>query len=507
MNFGWLKAGRFKRYGNMPEMTTIIILGASGDLARHRLIPAFFALYDGYHLPDDFQIFGISRSLHSDDELRTLARAGASTYGSWDARQSKWDQFAAHLHAVSVDIQNLDGYAALKERLQETERGFQPANRLFYLSIAPALYEHALRNLGLAGLAREDSGWRRVIVEKPFGSDGASAQALDRILHQTFAERQIYHIDHYLGKETVQNLLVFRFANSIFEPLWNRNYIDHVQLTVTESVTVGGRAGYYDSFGVVRDMVQNHLLQLLTLVAMEPPSVIDAESLREKKVEVLKAIRRWDSPDQALGEAVAGQYQGYLQEKGVFSFTSTPTYAAVRLFIDNWRWQGVPFYLRTGKAMATKVSEIVIQFRNPPLSMFSLGPGQRVSPNILAICLQPGEGARLRFVAKTPGQGMSTRPVNMSFQYETAFGEQSIPDAYEHLLWDALMGDASDFLRSDQIEEAWRIVDPLLRAWEDPNARLLHIYDRGSWGPEAANRLLEQDGRAWIHACSEGIAS
>ena len=344
----------------------------------------------------------------------------------------------------------------------------------------------------------EAAVWQRVVIEKPFGFDLASAADLNKVVHARFDESQIYRIDHYLGKETVQNLMVLRFANSIFEPIWNRNYVKCVQITVAEEVDVAGRGSYYDRSGVIRDMVQNHLLQLLTIVAMEPPVTADAESLRDRKVDVLHSIRPWARADVAAN-TVAGQYGGYRDEEGVPADSKTATYAAMRLFVDNWRWNGVPFYLRTGKTLRQKLTEIIIEFQAPPHLVFSGDASQPESPpNILAICIQPNEGARLRFQVKVPGRGMEMRPVDMEFDYASAFSEQGIPEAYERLLQDAFDGDASLFIRSDQIEEAWRVVDPIIEAWESPDARRPLTYERGSDGPAAADALLAEAGDTWI---------
>ncbi|MEE8518447.1 MAG: glucose-6-phosphate dehydrogenase, partial [Dehalococcoidia bacterium] len=409
--------------------------------------------------------------------------------------------FSEHLHYVRGDLAEDATFEALRAKLEQCEGLSDVTNRLFYLSIAPAFHQKAIGNLQRFGLTTEDTGWRRLVVEKPFGRDEESAKQLNAMLHEVFDERQVFRIDHYLGKETVQNLLVFRFANAIFEPIWNRNYIDNVQITVAETVPVGSRAGYYDASGVVRDMVQNHLLQLLCMVALEPPSSMDADSLRDKKVEVLEAVRRW-SREEFPKHAVGAQYEGYLSEEGVANDSRTPTYAAMRLYVDNWRWQGVPFYLRSGKAMADKVSEIVIQFKLPPLSMFHQGPGDLVTANALSVCIQPDEGFHLRFETKVPDQEMKTKPVDMDFHYEDEF-TQALPGAYERLLEDAIEGDASLFIRGDQIEQAWNIVDPLLQCWADSTLGAVHSYDVGSWGPEAATALLAQDGYAWLNLCGQ----
>ncbi|MCI0438389.1 MAG: glucose-6-phosphate dehydrogenase [Chloroflexi bacterium] len=490
------------------DITTIVIFGGNGDLAQRKLVPALFHLTCKSRLPQKVKIVGVARTPYSDDEYRALMWKGARELADLAPRQDEWEAFAANLHYQRGDLTRLEDFEKLKMRLDELE-GDGLANRLFFMSVAPQFYEPGVRHLGESGLARfvldgrsrdEEGGWRRVVIEKPFGWDLRSAQELNRAVSQVFSEEQVFRIDHYLGKETVQNLIVFRFANAIFEPLWNRNYIDNVQITVSEDVTVGERAGYYDKSGVVRDMVQNHLLQLLTIVAMEPPSVADAESLRDKKVEVLRAIRRW-TPEEAVRNAALGQYMGYTDEEGIPKDSRTATYAALRLFVDNWRWGGVPFYLRTGKALSDKVSEIVIQFQRPPHLMFTLGAGRSVNPNVLSFCIQPDEGVHLTFEAKVPGRERAVESRNMEFHYESAFEGQSIPEAYERLLEDAIAGDASLFIRKDQIEEAWKIVDPLIQAWEERNLSPLHVYEPGSKGPDAADKLLAERGHRWLQVC------
>ena len=477
----------------MSETTTILIMGASGDLTRRKLLPALFHLSCKMRLPQEFHIVGFARSAFTDDQFRERMWQGVEEVGELQARRDDWDSFSRRISFHRGDLSDPDDMTNLRRRLEEIEGGARSVNRLFFLSIAPQLYDAAVVNLGASGLASEESGWRRVVIEKPFGWDLASAQRLNEVVHGVFDERQVYRIDHYLGKETVQNLLVFRFASAIFEPVWNRNYVDNVQITVSEDVDAGDRAGYYDQSGVVRDMMQNHMLQLLTMVAMGPPNSMDPDALRNKKVEVLKAIRRW-TPEQVAEHAVRGQYRGYRSEKDVRPDSITATYAALRLYVGNWRWQGVPFFLRSGKAMAEKVSEVVIQFKSPPHILFFDDPDRKLDPDTLTLRLQPDEWVHLNFQVKVPDQGMSMRPVSMEFHYGSAFQEQEIPEAYQRLLQDALEGDGSLFIRSDHIEEAWQIVEPLLQAWEDPAGAPLHIYEPGSLGPEAAAALLAEDG-------------
>jgi glucose-6-phosphate 1-dehydrogenase len=475
--------------------TTILIYGASGDLTRRKLVPALFNQYAKDRLQGEIQIVGTSRRPYSHEEFRSILHEGMIGLAGFEAEPERWEGFAKRIWYVPGDLSKLEDERTLLEFVEELEE--KPANRLYYLATAPNFFPVIVNALGQFGMAEEDQAWRRLVVEKPFGRDLASAHELNEAIHQVFDEHQVFRIDHYLGKETAQNILYFRFLNSIFEPIWNRNLIDHVQITFAEKVDVGHRGGYYDQAGVLRDMFQNHLLQLLSLVAMEPPSNFDADSVRNEKVKVLRAVRPIN-----LRDTVRAQYEGYCSLEGVAEGSITPTYAAVKLFVDNWRWQGVPFYLRSGKALHEKTSEILIEFKKPPHLMFDLPQEYELTPNLLSLCIQPDEGIHLRFETKVPDTPQETRSVDMDFHYHSSFGEEALPDAYERLLIDALNGDASLFTRSDEIEAAWRIADPVLQGWaKDPNASALTGYEPGTWGPIASEEFMAKDGRTWRLGC------
>ncbi len=489
----------------VPEPQILVIFGASGDLTQRKLVPALYQMKLERRLPPELTIVGVARRGWSDDYFREQMREGVEEFGGGLGREEIWQDFAKGLFYCSGDIDKPEDYQKLKTLLTELDakRGTR-GNRVFYLAVAPHFFAESIQQLGKAGML-PDPAKQRLVIEKPFGKDLSSAQKLNEVVREVCSEKQVYRIDHYLGKETVQNLMVFRFANAIFEPLWNRQYIDHVQITVAETVGLEGRAGYYETAGALRDMVQNHLMQLFSLTAMEPPNSLEADSIRNEKVKVLQATRLAD-PEHLEFSAVRGQYTtgwmngkqvpAYREEEGASSASTTPTYAAIKLMIDNWRWQGVPFYLRTGKRMPKKITEIAIQFKEVPFLMFQ-SAAKQANPNVLAMRIQPNEGISLKFDVKTPGTSLRTRSVDMDFRYETAFG-QANTDAYSRLLVDCMLGDQTLFTRGDEVEASWRILTPLLSVWDAPAPpEIMPLYEAGTWEPIEAELLLNRDGRRW----------
>ena len=493
-------------YDGIAEPVTVVLFGASGDLAKRKVIPAMYDLAIHNSLGPRYTIVGFARTPMSDESFRAaLAEAAKSISEVGPIDPKQWDEFAANLHYTQGEYDDVESYARLTKCLEDLEAAKNlGGNRLFYLSTPPEVYPNIVEQLGKAGLARPKSpdSWVRIIIEKPFGRDLASAKELNKTVLNVFEEKQVYRIDHYLGKDTVQNLLVLRFGNGIFEPLWNRNYVDHVQITAAETLGVERRGGFYETTGALRDMIQSHVLQLTSLVAVEPPASFDATSVRNEKLKVLQSIRPFNL-EMVAQAVVRGQYApgqvggkpvpGYRQEPGVSPTSRTETFVAAKLLIDNWRWAGVPFYLRTGKRLAKRSTEIVIEFRRAPHMVFR---ERDLEPNRLILNIQPDEGVSVSFVAKRPGTEMSIGNVTMDFKYKEGFGEAP-RSAYATLVNDCVRGDATLFDRGDNVEAAWALIDPILEVWTAAKSAAVPQYPAGSWGPHESDVLLERDGRHW----------
>jgi glucose-6-phosphate 1-dehydrogenase len=495
------------RLARRPEPAALVLFGASGDLTRRKLVPALYSLARDGQLPPGSYLVGVARRPYETDSFRAAMRAAADEFARLrPVDEATWSAFAARLDYHATDFADPAGYRALAARLESLDavhgtRG----NRLYYLATPPENFAAIATNLAATGLAHEDAatGFRRVVIEKPFGHDRQSALELDAVLGGVFREDQVFRIDHYLGKETVQNILVLRFANGIFEPLWNQKYVDQVQITVSEEIGIGGRASYFESAGILRDIVQNHMLQLLALMAMEEPVAWEADAVRDEKMKLLRAVRPLARAE-IDAHVVRGQYAagwvrservaGYQQEPGVAAGSNVETYVAMELRIDNWRWAGVPFYLRAGKRLAKRTTEIAVQFKPAPHLLF--GAERAPRPNVLVLRIQPDEGITLRIVSKAPGPEIDLRSVGMDFRYGTSFGKEP-PEAYERLLLDAWLGDGSLYIRRDSLLRAWELIDPIEAAWAEPGATTVPVYESGSWGPAAADALLARSGRAW----------
>jgi glucose-6-phosphate 1-dehydrogenase len=490
------------------EPCSIVIFGASGDLTARKLVPALYHLFKDKQMPPEFRVIGFARREKSDDSWRGELRAALDQFSrTKPVDDAVWNAFAANLVYCQGEFSDPAAYAKLERQLSSFGKPALRHNLLFYLATSPSQFGEVVEKLHAAGLLHKNGpkSWERIVVEKPFGRDQASAMQLNGELTRFAHERQVFRIDHYLGKETVQNILMFRFSNSLFERLWNRDSVDHFQITVSEKLGVGSRGGYYEEAGALRDMVQNHLLQVMSLVAMEPPVSLDAEPIRDEKVKLLKSIRPLTAETVAK-QVVRGQYfagtvggklvPGYRQEVKVKPDSNVETYAALKLFVDNWRWAGVPFYLRTGKYLPMSASEVRIQFRPTPNVLFAAQCGNKLDPNAITLRLQPDEGISLRFNGKVPGTSTSVRPVRMSFSYDTEFGAYT-PEAYERLLLEALAGDATLFIRRDEVETAWGIVDGVRQGWNEKPLTNREFYAAGTWGPVAADDMLAERGHVW----------
>jgi len=495
---------------SLPDPCTVVIFGATGDLTHRKLVPALYNLAVDGELPAGVKIIGFARREKSDEEFRKGLEDLNRKVSRSGHDDKIWAPFAENISYHTSEFNDPAGYKSLAEKLDAIDKDSGgKGNRLFYIASAPEFFDEILIQLKNAGLSQAQEGcWARVIVEKPFGTDLATARHLNQVVNDTFHEKDTYRIDHYLGKETAQNLMVLRFANAIFEPLWNSKYISHIQITCAENLGMeGGRGAYYDGAGALRDMVQNHLLQLLSLVAMEPPTDLSADGVRDEKVKVIRSLRQWDTPEKVAANVVRGQYlaghidgapvPGYREEDRVNPESNTEAYVAVRLMIDTWRWSGVPFYIRMGKRLPKKSTEISIHFKDAPCVLFNALPGGVPGGNVLVIRIQPDEGISLRMVSKLPGTSLRLEPVKMDFHYATSFGKGS-PEAYERLLLDCMAGDATLFARRDEVEEAWKFIDNIEHAWHAPNSTVpMTTFDAGSWGPKEADDLLQRDGNAW----------